>query len=167
MVSNTRKSNGTGIGVSIVFGPSEVMDDFTLGLWAKTKRVLASLIVSGAVWWETRIYFYFVFIYFIIYCIYYILFLFILFWSLDIISEPWKERHKLEFKPNWHLRKLVTLIVRVIQTHTQTLKNDWLCFSDNLIVIRTTQQTFIECLICNMPFLKVLGLFNLILKKSY
>lgn len=49
MVSNTRKSNGTGIGVSIVFGPSEVMDDFTLGLWAKTKRVLASLIVSGAV----------------------------------------------------------------------------------------------------------------------
>lgn len=35
MVSNTRRSNGTGIGVSIGFNPLEVMSDFTLVLWAE------------------------------------------------------------------------------------------------------------------------------------
>ena len=48
MVSNTRRSNGTGIGVSIGFNSLKVMGDFTLVLWSEIKRVMASSIVLGA-----------------------------------------------------------------------------------------------------------------------
>lgn len=48
-MSNIRKSDSIGIGVSNGFNPYKVIGDFTLILWGEIKRVLASSIVLSAV----------------------------------------------------------------------------------------------------------------------